>query len=583
VYRECREPRAGEITAYLSSHAKWVKSYAAKTGKELRFRPSPCCGHDNDSNPSAQVNEDTGFWRCFSCGTVGNWLTLTRAFNDPLKDPYKDDPLNVDFRTFEPLINQKRRPVSGGHYRELLNYCKSRGFTKETLDAWRVSTKGPNILRWPIYAWNKKWTIVNARFRVCLNREKFNIQDWFEVKGGPTGLLIGNHLLSKKSKRIIVTEGQWDGMAGYQIGLENVVSLPNGAENVRVREMLRYIPEDWEVWLALDMDDAGDRCAEKWFSQLGPDRVCRLNMPYKDLNEWLIQNPSLSSKDAEDCCIGLTTSIQNKWEKKESSRFENLSLEEKADEEIVTLFDTPWKTVNHLLGGGGKAAETTGFLAPSGVGKTTWANQLAIHVAKVHHPVGLISLEQARATVRRKLKDTIKGTCSKEEAEIVQNRLMLSSLEGSEVSWQKCVEEFYDMVERGAKLLIYDNLDHHENISHSDKAKAYKKMIKIAKDNNVHSLIVWQPKQVDRRQRINSGNQKGYSVTFQDADNYFNFNRIEDYNILEVEKCRDKGVKYLKQHVYFIYDEKSRCFIECVEKPSANEYVGNIVNFFNKK
>jgi hypothetical protein len=85
-----------------------------------------------------------------------------------------------------------------------------RGLKNETLDAWRVSSMGEHNLRWPIYAWQDDgWQIVNTRVRACLNRDQVQTRDWFGMTGGPTGLLIGNHLMEPDhpTKRAIIFEG----------------------------------------------------------------------------------------------------------------------------------------------------------------------------------------------------------------------------------------------------------------------------------------------------------------------------------------------------------------------------------------
>ena len=253
IVRQYRSPRGGEIASFLSLHATWVKTY----GDEIRFRPCPANGCDSQHNPSIQINQKSGLWRCFKCGATGNWFSLTKAFGSPLEeaDRYKEDfnrPINEVHR--REFLGKKRRPVSMGHHKGLLDYCRSRGITEPTLDKWRVSSKGPNNLRWPIYQnESEKWVMVNSKLRSIDPEAK--TKEWFEMKGGPTGLLIGNHLLNIRGpNRIIIFEGQWDAMTATEIGFQNVFSLPNGAENINVSQMLRYIPDHFEIWLAMVFD-----------------------------------------------------------------------------------------------------------------------------------------------------------------------------------------------------------------------------------------------------------------------------------------------------------------------------------------
>jgi len=566
-----RDPRPGEVAAWLPMHAREIKNMGSPTskGSELRIRPSPCCSHDKEQNPSLQVNDQTGMWRCFACQKVGNWFTLTRYFGAPLdeKDRYAESFSPINTTGVKTLAERERRPVTGNHYPELLEYAKSRGITEETLNAWRVSTKGKMVLRWPIYGFiGDKWEVVNTRLRVCLNKEQAKVRDWFEIKGGPTNLLIGNHMLNVKSekKRVIIWEGQWDAMTATQIGLENSFSIPNGAAHVDVMGFLRYIPEDWEVWLGMDMDGAGQLAIESFFAQLGPDRCARLILPHKDLNEWLIAKPDLTAEDVEATLKGLTTQATLKG-KGPAEQFVAISMgTDDEDEKPEPCAATPWPRVNTLLAGGFFPGQTTGLLAPSGIGKTTLCNQIAVWNAYNYVKVGLISLEGDRKALERKIKAPIRGMIQNKEhwAATIDN-LMISNLEGSAVTSQQCLDEFQRMIDAGAKILILDNIDHFSRDNNTVKAQMYAGMIAQAKANDVHEVAVWQPNKVDRSKVINSGSQKGYSITFQDADNYINLNLVEDFLRIEIEKAREEGVDRLNNKVFLAYDKEVRCFEEC--------------------
>lgn len=567
--REYRDPRPGEVAMFMSSHAAWCKPQGNLTGRgdELRFRPCPKCGHDKSDNPAGQINTVTGLWRCFACDTVGNWFTLTREFGDPLpeNDRYKDGPGVVHPHHFDALRGKKRRPVTAGHYPGLLEYCHQRGIGNPTLDAWRVSTRGVHALRWPIYAWSHDtWEIVNTRIRVCTDPNA-DARDYFEIRGGPTRLLIGNHLLDPKGpKRAIIFEGQWDVMTAWDIGLRNVFSLPNGANNVHVADMLRYIPDDWEIWLAMDDDAAGQKAIEKFFAQLGPDRVARLTFPKKDLNDWWVASMGeLTVADVEKCVSGLTTMVGLRGSKTETFMAMDMADDKLSMAEPVAI--SPWDKFNHLFAGGFRPGETTGVLAPSGVGKTTWCNNVAVFNAKIGVTVGLISLEGTRDALKRKLRDVIRGICKPEEYQSTIKKLMVSNLEGTQTTWQQCIAEFETMISNGAKLLVLDNLDFITRDSDREKLRAYGALIDLGRSRGVHIIVVWQPNKVDRSVIVNSGNQKGYSQTFQDADNYINLNIVDDFVRIEIEKSREQGVERIDNKCWYVYHKESRVFEELAD------------------
>lgn len=570
-----RDPRPGEVFSFLSRAAAEAKPEG--DGLEVRFVPSPCCGRVKQDGGSALVNTKTGLWFCHACQKAGNWFTLTRAFGMPLAqdDRYADGPAPVNFDAYKAMLAKMRRPVTGGQHPKLLEYCHGRGFTNATLDAWRVSTLGDKTLRWPIFARtaDEKWQAANARMRVVLGRDEAaaakETVDWFEVKGGTTDLCVGNHLLDFNGpKRVLIVEGQWDAMVAWQCGIANVLSLPNGAANVSVASMLRYIPEDWEVWLAVDMDKPGDKCAELFFAQLGPDRVGRLELPYKDLNEWLDKKGDLSADQILSCARGFTTSISRRRKAVEEvarSKFISLDAPDDDAKEVKIVCSTPWPRLTKRLGGGLRETQTMGILAPSGIGKTTVVGQLCVHAAAEGIQVGVIMLEGERDEAKKMLRRQLAGwtQLTGEAFKAAAARIMLSELEGKDVRWQDVNEEAQALCEAGAKLIIVDNYDYVSVGAYANDAKmqAYAGLQVIVKRYRAHGVVVWQPLKIDRTKVVNSGDQKGMSSALQDAAVYMNLNRFGPKRRIEIEKARVDDPDEVT-HVWLTYNHQTGCLDE---------------------
>ena len=560
--RSYRKPRQGEIGAYLAAHASQVK---ARGYDELRFRPSPCCKHDKPRNMSCQINTESGLWRCFACEAKGNWYQLTKYFGNPIPMSDRYDLPNFKAvamcRDFSKVFqSQTRTPVSSGKYPKLLEYAQAmRGINPETLDAFKVSSMGEHNLRWPLYAWlDDSWQIVNMKVRKCLGDG--DLKDWFGVKGGPTGLLIGNHLLdlTVDEKRAIIFEGQWDAMVAYQLGIRNVFSLPNGASSVNVTEMLQYIPEDWEIWLAMDMDEAGMRAVESFFAQLGTEKVARLIMPYKDLNDWYLAEPNLTAADVLATARGSTEILTQDMDGFEELDFD--CLDGLGEPEI--LCPTPWLRLTNLLAGGFRASETTGVLGPSGKGKTTLVNQIAVQAAKYQTRAAIISLEGPRASFIRKVKEACIGLCDKESLQAVANKLHLSKLNGRKITDKQLTAELERLLNLGTKLIIIDNLDFLCAGDSNRKLDLYGSIIELCRDFEAHGIFVWQPGKIESGAVINSGHQKGYSQVLQDSDNYLTFNAIGGLRVLEVEKTREAGLDDTSSKVWLRYERDKNLLLE---------------------
>ena len=177
--REFRKPRDGEILSYLSRKAAGTKVY----GDEIQFHPCPKCNKSNSKNPSGKINSKSGLWRCYACGATGGWHSLTIAFSDPLQDQYLEkEPYLPNLNLLDKYIHQVRRKITDGHYPELLEYCRARGLSDTTLDMFRITTRGLNHIRFPLYDWvNDRWQIVNAKTRSILDtgvKEMFFVFGW---------------------------------------------------------------------------------------------------------------------------------------------------------------------------------------------------------------------------------------------------------------------------------------------------------------------------------------------------------------------------------------------------------------------
>lgn len=549
--KEFRTPREGEILSYISRVATGHKVY----GNEIQFHPCPKCNKSNSKNPSCKINSKNGLWRCYACGSTGGWYSLTQAFNQPISDPYKEKEVYLPNTSLcSKYRDQKRRKVSGGHYHELLEYCHNRGISDETLDAFRITSKGQYGLRFPLFDWiNDKWEMVNAKVRfIKQTDEGIQNKEIFEFKGGPTKLLFGIHLLDFNcpKKRIIVTEGQWDCMAGYEIGLRNIVSLPNGASHIDCQKMLNYIPDDWEVWACVDMDASGDKAYEEFLTQLGYDRVKRMKLPYKDLNEWALKEPMINIEEIEATINseGLMDFTADK--------FTTISFETDYHAERELIAKTPFNQLNEILGGGLWAGQTTGLLAPSGAGKSSFCNHLASYIADAKTEIGLISLEGTRTSLMSNLQGIIKHISDNPRQ--TAKYLKISKLFGTKTTVEQIMNEVREMIATGVKLVIVDNLDFICRADHMSKIDAYKDLIEIAGETGVHIISVWQPHKVDRKQVINSGNQKGFAQFYQDADNYWVLNKVQGGCTLSIEKNRENGL--VDQIITFEFDSKNRIF-----------------------
>ena len=545
-------PRPEEIKSYLSQRGFDFKEFA---GNNLKLKNCPLCRHQD----SFSINHVSGQFFCWfaECNQKGNWVTLRRMLGDAIPCDKSVISWKQDWEDFFGI--QNRGLVTRNKYPEVLSYLHKRGFSNETLDAFEVTNKNADSVRFPMYAWEHgKWIMVNARIIKVLGDKK----NYFDMSGGPTHLLMGNHLLKySKDETIYIFEGQWDMLTAYELGMRNVCSLPNGASSVK-KEMLQWIPPNWKICLCVDMDDSGDACANKFLEIFGA-RVSRIHLPKKDLNEWFMEQPDITIKDV------LARRSANIRQRKNTYRKIRRNISE--SEKQKPIVSTPFKSLNEQMGGGFFPAQMTSILAASGAGKTTLVNQIAVHIANQGVKVGLISLEGSEEELEIKIDRTITGIVGKDGSdETILENLLISNLKGKYVQHDTIINECLTMVcDDQCKVIIVDNLDYITGGTDPRKYETTAALMNMTDQEKVHLIQLWQCSKFDPTTVVNSGKQKGESRILQDSHNFMNLNkRKPDGKVLEMEKCRNEGPG--EKPINLDYDKKTNIYIEVFGETDGN-------------
>lgn len=92
------------------------------------------------------------------------------------------------------------------------------------------------------------------------------------------------------SKHVYIVEGEFDVLALHQIGIKNVISVPNGANDNDAYWLNseKYLNDVERFFIAVDNDQKGNDLAEKIAQRLGRWRCERVNFKGKDANDDLI-------------------------------------------------------------------------------------------------------------------------------------------------------------------------------------------------------------------------------------------------------------------------------------------------------
>ena len=212
-------------------------------GAELVFEYCPyCSGGKSRDQYTFSINTQKGVFQCkrASCGRQGHFVELCRDFGFQLDFQ--------DVKQYRPLPQKQIKTTDPA-----IAYLKSRGISEHTAKQYSITTQkdNPNILVFPFY--DETGALVSVKYRKCdFDKRRDKNKEWFEP--GTKPILFGIPQCSG-FERLIVTEGQLDSLTLAECGIENAVSVPNGANGftwlVHTREWVSKFKEivvfgDWE-------------------------------------------------------------------------------------------------------------------------------------------------------------------------------------------------------------------------------------------------------------------------------------------------------------------------------------------------
>ena len=199
-----------------------------RSGDELHFKTCPYCKpRPTKANVRTfSINLRTGQFKCLraSCGVSGNMIQLSRDFDFSLgteADEYYRP--KKQYRKFkkpsEPIV--PKEPA--------IQYLEKRGINEKTARKYEITTmsKLDNILVFPFFDETGQLRYIKYR-KTDFDKEKDKNKEWCEKGCKP--ILFGMKQCNDQFDRLIITEGQLDSLSVAAVGIENAVSVPNGAK-----------------------------------------------------------------------------------------------------------------------------------------------------------------------------------------------------------------------------------------------------------------------------------------------------------------------------------------------------------------
>ncbi len=210
--------------AYDFARHMGIKTYE-RNGK-LHFQKCPMCNKATNDKKTFAISLKTGQFKCLreTCGYQGNMLTLAKDFDFSLgniTDEYFRP--KKQFRTFK----TPDKPIEPKE--PAIEYLKSRGISSGIAKKYQITTQTDkdNILVFPFFSDKGKLEFIKYR-KTDFDKTKDNNKEWCEANSKP--ILFGMKQCNLENKTLVITEGQMDSLSVAQAGIENAVSVPNGAK-----------------------------------------------------------------------------------------------------------------------------------------------------------------------------------------------------------------------------------------------------------------------------------------------------------------------------------------------------------------
>lgn len=484
------------------------------------------CPLHNDKNPSMSWFENGLMWRCHSCqGQIDIYKYYTEFEHmsfleavEKVNNLLGNVPEIKEKKTNKFVLpNIKTKELT----EPFTKYMAQRKITAETLKFWRVKQHDWNGQEVYVFQYfDEKDKLIYISYR---GLGKGAIKGGCEPNTKP--ILWGMWHIDKE-KPVVICEGQPDAMAIWQSGYKNVVSVPNGAKN------LKWIEHCWD-WLQgikefvvfADNDAPGLEMAQNIKKRLPNVKILIADKGRKDPNEVLFY-------EGEEHLHELIKQTVNQMPQ---------GLLDLADVEYQTAMQVQYDTIetgfyeydSHV--DDWKTEELTVVFGRNGEGKTTFISQVIGHCLDKGVKTFLYSGEMSETKIQDWLYRQIIGNKKEHLRTIVTkyrdkiepkpevikkiknwHRGTLYLYDRNEREITGDLNKFFEVMELAAKkyevkLFVIDNLmailEENADSLFSDQANFVQRCKNFVINNKVHVVLLAHPNKEKREIKKNdSGN-----------------------------------------------------------------------------
>lgn len=250
-----------------------ILDFKGKTTGRIYIKCPDCSEHRKSANknkPCLSVDISKGVGHCHNCGKS----TFRKE-----ERPEKEQPFELPKQDWKNYTQLSDNLVKWLEERKINQFTAiALGWTMEK--KWHhVKKKEVSMLCFNSFELDR---VVNKKYRT--GKGKYFTQD---ANGKPIFYNINSAI---GQTEIYIVEGQMDVAAMYEIGIKNVISLPNGAQDSDDvwSNSKKYLEGVEKFYIATDNDEPGQSVAEKIAHRLGKWRCEKITFKGKDANDDLI-------------------------------------------------------------------------------------------------------------------------------------------------------------------------------------------------------------------------------------------------------------------------------------------------------
>ncbi len=243
-----------------------------------------CHGGTSKDKHTFAMNVNTGDFNCLrgSCSMAGKFNSLLREFGE--MQVFERKPITRSYKKPE----TKTDPISTGAEK----YLAKRKISKATIESMQVSEHEGNI----VFPYYENGDLVMLKFRPARKVKHGDKKAWREEGGKP---VFWGMDFCAGDKPLIITEGEIDTLSILESGIDNVVSVPSGNEDLTCVDLCwDWLQQFKKIIIWPDNDEPGRDMCENLIKRLGAWRCYTVSVGRKDANEVLYFDGATAVKEA---------------------------------------------------------------------------------------------------------------------------------------------------------------------------------------------------------------------------------------------------------------------------------------------